>query len=186
LLQITDRIDNPDRWPGHLPSPIARIKRVLRGVSELYQRSPFFAAGYAIFLHSNGYSKPNFPFRRAEVYNSFCAQLDMHKRNAGMTKRLEQMSYRELQQLSTRVNKAMATAQDRERVALREKMESLVSNAGFRIGDLFGRGGKGRTVAVKYANPDDPSQTWTGRGRQPKWLVAKIKAGNKIDRFLIK
>jgi DNA-binding protein H-NS len=103
-----------------------------------------------------------------------------------MTKSLARMSYRELQQLSLRVNKAMATARDRDRTNLRQRMESVVSNAGFRIGDLFGRGGKGRTVAVKYANPDDPSQTWTGRGRKPKWLVAKVKAGNKIDRFLLK
>jgi DNA-binding protein H-NS len=103
-----------------------------------------------------------------------------------MVKSLQRMSYRELRQLSMRVNKAMATAQDRERAALRQKMESLVSDAGFRIGDLFGRGGKGRTVVVKYANPDDATQTWTGRGRKPKWLVAKVKAGNKIDRFLIK
>ena len=103
-----------------------------------------------------------------------------------MVKSLERMSYRELQRLGARVERAKTTARDRERTALRQKMESLVSNAGFRIGDLFGRGGKGRTVAVKYANPDHPTQTWTGRGRKPNWLIAKTKAGNKIDRFLIK
>ena len=53
-------------------------------------------------------------------------------------------------------------------MTLRQKMESVASDAGFRIGDLVGRGGKGRTVAVKYANPDDATQTWTGRGRKPK------------------
>jgi DNA-binding protein H-NS len=104
-----------------------------------------------------------------------------------MPKSVERMSYRELQQLSVRVKKAMDTAQDRERAALRQKMESLVSHAGFRMGDLFGgRGGKGRPVAAKYANPDDPTETWAGRGRKPKWLVAKLKAGDKMDRFLIK
>jgi DNA-binding protein H-NS len=103
-----------------------------------------------------------------------------------MAKSLERMTYRELQQLGERVERAKATARERERATLREKMESLVSNAGYRIGDLFGRGGKGRTVAVKYANPDNPTETWSGRGRQPKWLSAKLKAGNKIDRFLIK
>ena len=103
-----------------------------------------------------------------------------------MAKSLQRMTYRELEQLSMRVNKAMTTARDRDRMTLRQKMESVASNAGFRLGDLFGRGGKGRTVAAKYANPDDPTQTWTGRGRKPKWLVAKAKAGDKIDRFLIK
>jgi DNA-binding protein H-NS len=103
-----------------------------------------------------------------------------------MAKSLERMTYRELQQLSTRVDKAMASARDRDRTALRLKMETVASRAGFRIGDLFGRGRKGTTVAAKYANPDDPKQTWTGRGRHPKWLSTKIRAGNKIDRFLIK
>ena len=59
--------------------------------------------------------------------------------------------------------------------------------AGFKIGDLFGgRGGKGRKVAAKYVNPDDPSETWTGRGRKPRWLSAKLKEGDRIEKFLIK
>jgi DNA-binding protein H-NS len=110
----------------------------------------------------------------------------MAERETSMAKSLDRMTYRELQQLSMRVDKAMVVARDRDRNNLRRKMESLASSAGFRMGDLFGRGGKGRTVAAKYANPDDPAQTWSGRGRQPKWLVARLKAGNKIDRFLIK
>ncbi len=31
-----------------------------------------------------------------------------------------------------------------------------------------------RKVAPKYANPKDPSQTWTGRGRKPLWVVAHL------------
>src|SRR5580765_5427463 len=111
-------------------------------------------------------------------------QIYMARKEAGMAKSVERMSLRELQQLSVRVNKAMVVAQERDRAALRQKMESLASHAGFRLGDLFGRGGKGRTVAAKYANPSDPTETWTGRGRKPKWLVAKLKTGDKIERFL--
>jgi len=48
------------------------------------------------------------------------------------------------------------------------------------------RGGKGRTVAAKYLNPDDPSETWTGRGRKPRWLNAKLQEGAKLEKFLIK
>jgi DNA-binding protein H-NS len=104
-----------------------------------------------------------------------------------MTKPVEKMSYKELQELGLRVKKAMANVQDRERSALRQKMETLATAAGFKIGDLFGgRGGKGRTVAAKYVNPANPTETWTGRGRRPRWLAAKIKAGDKIEKFLIK
>jgi DNA-binding protein H-NS len=40
-------------------------------------------------------------------------------------------------------------------------------------------------VLPKYQNPSNPSETWAGRGKQPRWLVAQIKAGKKISDFLI-
>jgi DNA-binding protein H-NS len=40
-------------------------------------------------------------------------------------------------------------------------------------------------VLPKYRNPSDPSETWAGRGKQPRWLVSQLKAGKKIDDFLI-
>lgn len=104
-----------------------------------------------------------------------------------MAKELDRMSLRELQELELKVKKARATVQDRSRSDLRKKVESMLADAGFKISDIFGgRGGKGRTVAAKYANPDDPGETWTGRGRKPRWLNAKLQEGAKIEKFLIK
>ena len=40
-------------------------------------------------------------------------------------------------------------------------------------------------VFPKFQNPSDPSETWAGRGKQPRWLVAQLKAGRKINDFLI-
>ncbi|SHJ86076.1 DNA-binding protein H-NS [Bradyrhizobium lablabi] len=40
-------------------------------------------------------------------------------------------------------------------------------------------------VLPKFQNPNDPSETWAGRGKQPRWLVAQLKAGKKVDDFLI-
>jgi len=94
---------------------------------------------------------------------------------------------RELDRMSYKVKKAKASAQDRTRTELRDKLEAMAAAQGFKISDLFGgRGGKGRKVAAKYANPDDPSETWTGRGRKPRWLSAKLKDGDRIDKYLIK
>ncbi len=42
-----------------------------------------------------------------------------------------------------------------------------------------------KKVAAKYRNPDDYSQTWTGRGVSPKWMQALIKAGRDKSEFLI-
>jgi DNA-binding protein H-NS len=40
---------------------------------------------------------------------------------------------------------------------------------------------KPTTIEVKYRNPADPTQQWSGRGRQPAWLKAWIVAGNSIE-----
>src|SRR5467141_2119952 len=42
---------------------------------------------------------------------------------------------------------------------------------------------KGRKVAIKYR--DKSGNTWAGRGAQPRWLTAAIKAGAKRDDFLV-
>jgi DNA-binding protein H-NS len=40
-------------------------------------------------------------------------------------------------------------------------------------------------VLPKYCNPLAPSETWSGRGKQPRWLVAALKSGHKLDEFKI-
>jgi DNA-binding protein H-NS len=44
---------------------------------------------------------------------------------------------------------------------------------------------KGRTVAPKYRDPENPSQTWAGRGQAPRWLAAYEAQGRRRDEFLI-
>jgi len=40
-------------------------------------------------------------------------------------------------------------------------------------------------VPPKYRNPDQPLETWAGRGKQPRWLVTQLKSGKPIDDFRI-
>ena len=40
-------------------------------------------------------------------------------------------------------------------------------------------------VYPKYRNPNEPTETWSGRGKQPHWLVAALKTGQKIEEFMI-
>jgi DNA-binding protein H-NS len=44
---------------------------------------------------------------------------------------------------------------------------------------------KGTTVAPKYRNPDNPAETWAGRGLKPRWLTAALKKGKKVEDFSI-
>jgi DNA-binding protein H-NS len=74
----------------------------------------------------------------------------------------------------------------KEKVAkLREKVHALIKAEGYSFDDIFGgaRGTKTRraktTVAPKYRNPANPEQTWSGRGKRPRWFNDALKAGKK-------
>lgn len=41
-------------------------------------------------------------------------------------------------------------------------------------------------VKAKYANPENPSQTWSGRGISPKWVADYVAKGGNKDDLLIK
>lgn len=42
-----------------------------------------------------------------------------------------------------------------------------------------------KAVEPRYRNKNNADETWTGRGKQPRWLVAEIEKGAKLDDFLI-
>ena len=88
---------------------------------------------------------------------------------------LEKMSLKQLLELEARVQSAIASARERERGEVKKAMTELAEKRGFKLQELMGGRGKGKITAPKFANPEDPSQTWTGRGRKPNWLVAKLK-----------
>jgi len=71
----------------------------------------------------------------------------------------------------------------KRRVELEKQLESMDGT----IAVVGGRGGgsvlKGRKVPPKYRGPS--GDTWAGRGAMPRWLVAAIKGGKKLDDFLI-
>ena len=99
---------------------------------------------------------------------------------------LETMSYAELAGMETRIARLKIEKQNAERAALRERVIAMVKEHGFEISDLFGKGGKGKgSVAVKYRDPHNPENTWTGRGRMPRWMAAATKGGKvKKEEFL--
>ena len=47
-------------------------------------------------------------------------------------------------------------------------------------------GGDQRSVvAPRYRNPDNPAETWSGRGHRPQWMKAQLDAGKKLEELLI-
>lgn len=96
---------------------------------------------------------------------------------------LEKMSLKELLALEAKIATAIDEKRVSERAEMRSKMEDMARASGFSVSELFGgKRAKGSKAAPKYRNPKDPSQTWTGRGRRPNWMV---EAGGDAKRFLI-
>ena len=127
-----------------------------------------------------------FPLETDANGKSNLADQKKGKNTAMAVPQVDKLTLKELLELRTRVEKAIVTAQERERANLRAKFESMASEAGFGLSDLIGgRSTKGKPVAAKYMNPDNPSETWSGRGRKPKWLAAKLEKGKKQSDFAI-
>ncbi len=100
---------------------------------------------------------------------------------------LEAMSREELETLKQGVNKALATLDQRRKADARKAAEEAVRQFGFSLDEVMGGKGKGSKSSggAKYRNPADPTQTWTGRGRQPGWIKEGLAAGKSLDYFAI-
>jgi DNA-binding protein H-NS len=96
---------------------------------------------------------------------------------------LKSLSPKELQALITHANAQMHEAHAQHVQVVRQKIEALLSHSGLSLEDIYPARGKKATgkkggtgsVAPKYRNPTDASQTWSGRGRQPVWFVQALK-----------
>src|ERR1035437_4872086 len=72
-----------------------------------------------------------------------------------------------------------------ERSVLENRLRQLTGQTHV---DQIGKAPKRRsypTVFPKYRNPNQPSETWAGRGKQPRWLTAQLRSGKKLDDFRI-
>jgi DNA-binding protein H-NS len=104
---------------------------------------------------------------------------------------LEKLTVKELADLQSRIESEIARRKEQDKAVLKQKFEEMAGKAGLSVAELFGISSKGRgagrggKVAIKYINPENKSETWTGRGRQPRWLAAKLSRGAKLQDFAI-
>lgn len=121
---------------------------------------------------------------------------------------LNSMSAKELEALIAQANKRRALLKKRKPVAtVRKRLEQIARAEGYSIAELFGARGTaaaaapavkrtrakrgpskfaGAKVAPKYRDPANPDNTWSGRGKQPRWLQAYTSSGRALDDFLIR
>lgn len=97
------------------------------------------------------------------------------------------MTLKQMLDMHEKLGLAIEEKRKEEREDTRRALEELASKRGFVASDLFAAPGskKRGKVAVKYVNPDNRSETWTGRGRTPRWMAEKMKKGAKKEQFEI-
>ena len=111
---------------------------------------------------------------------------------------LKDLSEKDLKALITQAKKQQSALNKRKPVAqIRKKLIALAKAEGYTIAELFGgkapaakkaakKAGATRKVAPKYRNPANARETWSGRGKQPRWMADQVKKGKKPEDFLIK
>lgn len=101
---------------------------------------------------------------------------------------VDSMSLDDLRALRTQLDKAISSYETRRRKEALAAAEKAAREMGFSLSDLTGAAGRGRRGGAagpegqpKYAHPDDPTQTWSGRGRRPRWVTDQIEAGKSLE-----
>jgi len=104
---------------------------------------------------------------------------------------LSELSLTDLIGLQNALPGIIEKAKQTEKQSLIEKMEALAAESGFELSEVFDNKPKKKRkkqigfVKAKYSNPENMEQTWTGRGRKPKWVTAHIKNGGSLKELLI-
>ncbi|UPK32371.1 H-NS histone family protein [Bradyrhizobium sp. 186] len=106
---------------------------------------------------------------------------------------LEAMDFEELWLLHEELTKILAekiTAEKRELEKRLAQLNQPDQFGGVERGAETGKGLPPRRkypkVVPKYVNPLQPTETWSGRGKQPRWLVAALQSGHTLEEFRIR
>lgn len=100
---------------------------------------------------------------------------------------LNDLSLKELKDLQSQVQKAIATFEDRKKKQALSELEEKARSLGFSLAELTGAtfSRKRAPASAKYSNPANPADTWSGRGRKPRWFEAALNAGKSPEDLAI-
>jgi len=100
---------------------------------------------------------------------------------------LKKLSRADLLKLQNDISKEIDLRAEADKNETRKKLEVLAAEAGFSVEELFGtQPTKKRAPAkIKYRDPKNPENAWSGRGRMPRWLSAAVDKGKKKEDFAV-
>ena len=104
---------------------------------------------------------------------------------------ISELSVEELKRLQVEAEALIVSKKDQAIEDAYDQILAIAESVGFSVEELLELGEQKRkkttrkAVEPRYRNKNNPEQTWTGRGKQPRWLVAELEKGAKLEDFLI-
>jgi DNA-binding protein H-NS len=100
---------------------------------------------------------------------------------------LEKLSLEELRKLRRDVDAEIKNFGDRKRQKALAEVEAFARERGLNPTDLseLARRRTRKPAKPKFANPADPAQTWSGRGRRPRWMEDALEKGKSLEDLTI-
>ena len=104
---------------------------------------------------------------------------------------ISKLSVEELKRLQVEAEALIVSKKDQAIEDAYDQIVAIADGLGFSIEELLELGEQNRkkttrkAVEPRYRNKNNPADTWTGRGKQPRWLVAELEKGAKLEDFLI-
>ena len=94
---------------------------------------------------------------------------------------LETYTLQEITSLKKDVEAAINSFNARALAHARQELEKTAKSMGYKLDEIIEMRKPRAKVAPKYRNSDEPGQTWTGRGRTPKWVEYALENGKALE-----
>lgn len=104
---------------------------------------------------------------------------------------ISNLSVEELKRLQVEAEALIASKKDQAVEDAYNQILAIAENIGLSIEQILDFGASKRkkttrkSVEPRYRSKANAADTWTGRGKQPRWLVAELEKGAKLEDFLI-
>lgn len=101
---------------------------------------------------------------------------------------LSNLNFVQLADLKKQIDVEIVRRKESDKINLRAEIQRMAAAAGLSLSEVLGTAVSEKKTrktsasgVAQFANPADGSQTWTGRGRKPQWVLDWLAAGKSLD-----
>ena len=100
---------------------------------------------------------------------------------------LTKFSPKDLKELSRSIEKEIKRRESADKKKVLTQMKELAASVGMTVEEILEANPQKKSKGQpKYRNPDNPEQTWTGRGKRPGWLNDALNSGIALEEMEIR